>query len=277
MKKENNGFFLIILLFIGVVLVFLFPRIYSSLESTNFPEIEKSKEEVVEDKKEITEELLSEIHTPLMRNSIYSDFTYYSLDVFKVSDMKNSDIIYNAFADMYEGNITDSSYNSKCGSVNKEFNAKYIELRIKNILGRDTNYELENFYVPEDSNSSYKGNWVYSNSKYYYDGICENNNTSVRYYDLKELISAKYGDTDDNIIVTYYVGFAKVEDGQYKIYSDAHMSDEISNGSFSDLDSLEVSFSNIDKSKKKVYEFTYNNTICTYDEYCMYEGKWLNE
>ena len=36
-------------------------------------------------------------------------------------------------------------------------------------------------------------------------------------------------------------------------------------------------FKSLDKKQKKIYKYTFKNTLCSYDEYCLYEGKWVNE
>lgn len=269
-KNNSNNRFLIILLFVGVIIVFFFPMIHNFFYKVSMPKIEKSKEEVKEDKKELTEEILAEIHTPKMRNSAYSDFTYYSLDKFKITDMSNQDILLNAFLDVYEGNIIDSGHSSSCSATNKEISSKYINLRVKNILGRNLKYTLEDFYVPEDSNSKYTGNWIYSNDTFYYNGLCSSNASSVRMYDIETRIDAKYD--NDDILVTYYVGFVKYDGDNYTIYSDALMTNEIGSGTGSDYKTV---FDNLDNNLKKKYEYRYKNTLCTYDEYCLYEGRWL--
>lgn len=269
-NNKNNGVFLVIILFIGVILVFFFPLIHSFLYKVSVPKIEESKKENIEKKKELTEETLSEIHTPKMRISSYSNFTYYSLDKFKISDMSNQDILVNAFLDMYDGNIINSSHISSCSSMNKEFNSKYIALRTKNILGRNLEYKLENFYVPEDSGSKYTGNWIYSEGIFYYDGLCTSNSKDIKMYDIETKIDAKY--VNDDIVITYYVGFVKASGDSFTIYSDSSMTNEIGNGVGTDYKSV---FDSIDNSLKKKYQYTYKNTLCTYDEYCLFEGKWI--
>ena len=269
-NEKNNGVFLIVILFIGAFLVFFFPKIHEVLYKASLPEIEKSESNEKYEKKELTDEILSEIHSPIMRTSAYSDFTYYSLETFKVTDMSNQDILYNAFIDMYEGNITDSSYSSACGNINKEFNSKYIDLRIKNILGRNLKYNLEDFFVPADSNSNYVGNWIFNNNIFYYNGLCSTNTSSIKMYDVETMVNAYYD--GDDIVITYYVGFVKVEGDNFTIYSDPNMTHEIGTGVGSDYKAV---FDSLDDKLKKKYQYTYKNTLCTYDEYCLYEGKWL--
>lgn len=269
-NEKSNGVLLVVLLFIGVILVFFFPKIHNILYKTSLPKIEPVKNEDQPAKKELTDEDISEIHSPIMRTSSYSEFTYYSLDTFKIEDMSNQDILYNAFNDMYEGNIVNSNYDSACSEFNKEFNSKYIDLRIKNILGRNLKYDLEDFNVPIDSSSKYSGSWIYRDNKFYYNGLCDTSTSSVRMYDVQTMIDAKYD--GDDIIITYYVGFVKAEGGSYTIYSDPNMTQVIGNG---EGDNYQSAFDNLDNSLKKKYQYTYKNTLCTYDEYCLYEGKWM--
>lgn len=276
-SEKNNSLFIIILFAVILVLVLFLPKIYEFIETERLPEVEKTeeKEEIKETK--VDEETLESIHFPIMRNSIYDSNTYYSLETFTISNMSNNDILYNAFMDIYEGNMTSSNITGSCTSISKQFNVDYLELRIKNILGKNVKYNLESFYVPEDSNSNYKGTWVYdsSYSRFVYNGLCTSKAANTKYYNLEELISAKYEDSD--IVVNYYVGFAKVVGNNYVIYSDANMTKEIYSGTFTSLEDLNNIFKSINKNNKKIYKYTFKNTLCSYNEYCLYEGKWVNE
>ena len=173
--------------------------------------------------------------------------------------------------------MSSSGFNGNCTNVSKQFNQDYIELRIKNILGKNIKYNLENFYVPEDANSNYKGNWSYdrNNSRFIYNGLCNSKATNTKYYNLEELIKSEYDNND--IVVYYYVGFAKVVNNNYTIYKDAKMTEELSNGTFTSLDDLNNTFKSLNKNNKKIYKYTFKDTVCSYNEYCLYEGKWVNE
>lgn len=278
MKKEsNNGLFIIILLVIVTVVVLFFPKIYGYIISFSMPEVEKIEEyEKNEDNKQITEELLESLHYPMMRNSSYDINTYYKLDVFTTKNLSNKDILLNAFLDLYEGNITPYSGWVSCTLEPKQFDDEYLELRIKNIIGNKLNYILESFYVPEDLNTKYPGNWTYDNinSRYIYNGLCTYNKSNVKYYDLEEFIKAEY--QKDDVIVYYYVGFAKVEGTNYTIYKDADYSEVLSSGTFTNLEDLNIVFKNV-KNNKKIYKYTFKDTLCSYNEYCLYEGRWVNE
>jgi len=276
-KDKKNNYFIVILFVIILILMFLLPKIYEFIENSKLPKVEniEEKEEIKETK--VNEETLESVHFPIMRNSIYDSNTYYSLDKFTIANMSNNDILYNAFMDIYEGNIISSNVKGSCSTVSKQFNVDYMELRIKNILGKNIKYNLESFYVPEDSNSNYKGTWTYdsSYSRFVYNGLCSSKATNTKYYDLEELISAEYEDSD--IVVNYYVGFAKVTNNNYVIYSDANMTNEIHSGTFTSLDDLNNIFKSVDKKDKRMYKYTFKNTLCSYNEYCLYEGKWVNE
>ena len=174
---------------------------------------------------------------------------------------------------MYEGNIV-SKGTAQCGGKGAEFDQKYLELRIKNILGRNIKYKLDNFEVPSGSNSKYVGTWTYDSlgKKFVYKGQCSKNNSTIKYYDLKQLKEGKYEGND--VILYYYVGFAKVSNNKYTLYSNPNMKDEIGSGEYIDLDTLQNTFESISSNKKKIYKYIFKNNICTYSEYCMYEGSW---
>ena len=272
-KKEKANTFLIVLFIIILIVVLLFPKIYGFIQKSNLPKLKKVEIEDKEEVKVIDEEVLETVHFPIMRNSIYDANTYYSLDTFTISDMSNQDILYNAFMDIYEGNITNSSVGARCGNVSKEFNEEYLLLRIRNILGKNVNYTLEDFYVPEDSDSSYTGSWRYYDSKYVYDGLCSSKATNTKYYNLEEQIKAEF--EEDDIVIYYYVGFAKVDGNNYTIYKDANMTEAVDTGTFVDVDQLKDIFKGL--SDKKIYKYTFKDTLCSYNDYCLYEGKWVNE
>ena len=276
-KEKNNNVFIITLFAIILVLVLFLPSIYDFIEKQKLPDVQGTETNNKEETKQISEDVLETIHYPIMRNSTYNPNTYYSLDTFTISNMSNNDILYNAFMDIYEGNMTLSNVTGNCTTISKQFDVDFIDLRIKNILGKDINYTLDTFYVPEDSDSNYKGIWNYDsyNSRFIYNGLCESKITNTKYYDLEELISEEYENND--IVVYYYVGFAKVVDNNYIIYSDANMTSEIHNGTFTTVDDLNNIFKAISKENKKIYKYTFKNTLCSYNEYCLYEGKWVNE
>jgi len=279
-NKENgkNGTLIIVLLAIVAILVFFFPTIYDKVTKITMPKVENGEKEKVEEKK-IDEEILELIHYPLMRNSVYNPNTYYSKDVFKMSDLSNADILYNGFLDIYEGNMTSHSGVGACTNISKQFSTEYLTLRIKNILGRNLKYTFTDFTVPQDSSSKYVGTWKYdsANARYIYQGVCQNNTSNVKYYNLEELIKVEYAENQRDILVYYYVGFAKVEGNNYIIYKDANMTEKISEGTFKSVEDLNSEYKKLNKKQKRVYKYTFKNTLCSYNEYCLYEGKWTNE
>lgn len=276
-KNENKNTFMWIMFAVVLIFVLLFPVIQGFIDKLSLPKVEGEVEKPKEEEKVINEDVLETIHFPLMRSSVYSPNTYYSLNEFTISNLSNSDILLNAYLDIYEGNITPYSGGASCTNEPKQFNQDYLELRIKNILGKSVNYSLEDFYVSEDSGNKYVGNWRYDSgsSSFIYEGLCQSSATNIKYYDLKQLIKMDYNDND--IIATYYVGFAKVEGNNYIIYSDAAMQNQIGNGSINDAKELDEIFKKIDNKNKKTYKYTFKDSLCKYNEYCLYKGEWINE
>ena len=273
-NNNKNGILTIVMLAIAAVLVLFFPKIYDLINSFSMPEIEKMETQEDDEVREIDESILESIHYPMMRTSIYESNTYYSLDKFTVKDLSNNDILLNAFLDIYEGNMTSYEGVGYCTNISKQFNEKYIKLRIKNIIGNNINYTLESFYVPEDSDSNYTGTWNYDNGRFIYVGLCESRASNIKYYNLEELIKVEY--ENDDIVAYYYVGFAKVEDNNYTIYKDVNMTVELSRGIFESVENLNKEFKEMHKNNKKVYKYTFKNNLCSYD-YCLYKGEWINE
>lgn len=263
MKNEKNTLMWILLVIVLIVTFFL-PKIYNFVGDITTPKVKKSQNNANIEVKKVTDEVISDIHFPIMRNSKYNKDTYYNLDVFRNSDMSNSDKLLSAYLKLEKVNI-----------INNAFKSIYIDLLIDNVLGKDIDYKLERFYVPIDSKQDYKGYWNYDagSSMFIYQGGNNNENTNIEYYNLEQKIKAEYEKRD--IVIYYYVGFAKVEGNNYIIYSDPNMTNTISEGILdSDLNTI---FSKIDNKKKKIYKYTFKDTICSYSEYCLYEGKWINE
>ena len=265
MKNEKNTL-MWILLVIVLIATFFLPKIYNFVGDITTPKVKKSQNNANIEVKKVTDEVISDIHFPIMRNSKYNKDTYYNLDVFRNSDMSNSDKLLSAYLKL-----------EKVSIVNNTFKSIYIDLLIDNVLGKDIKYNLESFYVPIDSKQDYKGYWNYDagSSMFIYQGGNNNENTNIEYYNLEQKIKAEYENKTKDIVIYYYVGFAKVEGNNYIIYSDPNMTNTISEGILdSDLNTI---FSKIDNKKKKIYKYTFKKTICSYSEYCLYEGKWINE
>ena len=264
-KSNKSNIFLIVLCVIVILFVFLLPYLYDFITDLRMPKTGKSEEEIVEKEKVVDLEVLNDIHFPKMRNSKYNANSYYSLDTFKVSDMTNADILLNAFLDIEQVNIN-----------NNTFKSKYMELRIKNILGKNVNYNFERFYVPQDANTNYKGYWNYDAGRglFVYQGGNINENKGIEYYDLTSLKSAEYDNKD--IIVEYYILFAKVQGNNYTIYSNPSMTNMVTEGTLDSV-SLDEVFDSLDNGTKKVYRFIFKKTLCSYSEYCLYEGAWVDD
>lgn len=274
MQKNNK--FIFICFGVVIVLVFCLPSLYNCIEKLKMPKIIDKEEKNKDEKKEVTQEILDSIHTPKFRSSIYESNTYYLNNTFTVSDMTNNDILYNAFLGIEGVNIKSYSGRVSCTTTPKIISDVYLTLRIQNILGKDIKYTLDSFYVPEDS-SIYPGTWTYNSSlkSFIYEGLCTSKNKNVAYYDLSQFIKAQY--ENDDIIIYNYVGFAKVEGNTYKIYKDASYTQELTNGTFISEDNLNDVFASLNKKDKKIYKYTYKDTLCKYNEYCLYKGEYVNE
>ena len=278
-QNNKNGILIIILLAIVAILVLFFPKIYNLVMQVSMPKIDEKIDKETEKKKEINEEILETIHYPKMRNGLYNPNTYYSKNVFTINDLSNNDILYNAFLDIYEGNMTSYEGVGSCTSVSKQFNVDYIKLRIKNILSKNINYSLTDFNVPEGLDTKYPGTWVYDalSSRYLYKGLCTSSATTTKYYNLEQLIKLEYADNQSDILAYYYVGFAKVEGSSYIIYKDVNMKEELTKGTFSSVENLNQAYKSLNNKNKKIYRYTFKNSLCSYNEYCLYEGRWVNE
>lgn len=277
--KKNTIIMLLVFISIGVLIFFL-PDIYNKVQELTAPKVEKIeiKKEEEKPKEEITldSDLVKELTYPIMRNDKYSMDTYYSLDSFTVSNLTNNDILYNAFLDIYEGYFVDHAAVG-CTSNSKEFDASYMVSRIKNIIGKDVKYTLEDFNVPNVNNdTNYIGDWKYDSiaDTFVFYGNCNKQNSGTMYYDLSKLYNLE---TSNNTLFLYhYVGFAKVDGNNYTIYKDINMTEEISNGTISDDSELDNIFNNLDMNNFRTYKYTFKKGLCSYDNYCFYKGEWVN-
>lgn len=276
-EKSNKNIFMWVMLVLVIVLVLLFPKIHDFIEESRLPKSnEPEKEEEVEEKV-IDEDVLETIHYPKMRTSKYNADTYYSLDEFTVNDLSNSDILLNAFLGIEDITIKDYDKWVSCTDQPKQLQKDFIELRVKNLLSKNLNYTLEDFYVPEDIGSKYAGDWTFdaADNMFIYKGLCSSKATDTEYYDLEQLINIDYEGND--IVAKYYVGFAKVSGNNYAIYSDAAMENEMISGVITDASELNSIFESIKDEDKKIYKYTFKDSLCTYNEYCLYKGEWVNE
>ena len=95
-----------------------------------------------------------------------------NIDIFPIE--YRDDILYNAFLQVYSGYF-ESAGSVGCTNNSIKFSANYIDLRIQNIFGKDTGYNLTDFTVPTGSFSDYIGAFKYdsSNDQFIYYGNCK--------------------------------------------------------------------------------------------------------
>ena len=170
-KGKDNNTLVWILIGVLIIGVFSIPYISKFIDKLTESKPVRTEEKVIEEEKVVDEETLNDIHFPIMRISKYSKDTYYSKDVFKISDMSNEDILYNAFTGIENININNNTLESK-----------YIDLRIKNMLGKNVKYNLTRFYVPQDSKSKYKGFWKNDKYAYYIESL------DIDYYNSDDIV-----------------------------------------------------------------------------------------
>lgn len=282
MKKNNLIFWIVIIIVVGATIFFM-PNIYKKLQDMDTPKVENKEinQNVVDKKEKISmdSKIIESLTFPVMRNDKTKIESYYDLNKITINNFSNNDILYNAFLDMYDGYLID---NGKVGCTNnsKEFDATYLKSRIKNIIGKDIKYTFEDFTVPNNNiNNKYIGLWKYdsTNNKYVYYGNCDNLNNNTIYYDLKKLYKVDSSDDNNIIYLYYYIGVAKIENNNYTLYSDIKMTNEIMNGTINDINEIENIFNSIDTSSLKTYKYTFKLGLCSYDNYCFYEGEWIND
>lgn len=275
--KRENVILIIVCIIIVIVGLISIPNIYKFVESKSISKdvtVTEAKEEK-EEKEEITtnSDILKELVYPIMNNNNSRKSSYYNLDSFSVSDISNNDILATAFTQIYSGYLV-SNPSVGCAYESISFNDNYLELRIQNIFGPNTNYNLTDFTLYNDNYNDYVGSFKYdiNNKKYIYYGNCEGKSTTS-YYDIKSIYDVSLSDDENTLTVYYYVGFVKLENGNYTLYSDANYTKEIKKGVYTDMDSLEKILSDLDVKK---YQYTFRKDTCNYDSYCFYEGKWIN-
>lgn len=281
MKKNNLILILIMIVLIGLLIFFL-PDIYNKvqeLEANNI-ELPKNKKNKEEEKKEtitMESDIVKNLTYPIMRNDKSKTDSYYQLDSVEITKFSNNDILYNAFLDIYDGYLVDHN-NVGCSNNSKEFDATYLSSRIKNIIGRNTEYTLEDFTVPNiNKNSEYIGLWKYNqnNNTYVFYGDCNKNNNEIIYYDYEKIYKLDTSKDNNFLYLYYYVGFMKINSNNYVLYSDPNFTDQISSGSIDNMDN--INNLKLDTSKLKTYMYTFKKGICTYDNYCFYRGEWIND
>lgn len=298
---EDTGSLNFVLIFVVLLLIvgsyFAMPKIYVMLTSEKDEkrkpvQVEEPEEPVVElENITLQSKVIGTLTYPIMRNNPYSQKSYYNIPSVTVSNFSNNDLLYNAFVQIYKGNI--ATYQGELGSDacvagnnKKVVNAKYIEARMDNIFSKSAEYDHASFTVPSTNESTpYKGIWKYDarNHQYIYYGNCNPTKPSrITYYDLIMAYEAKGLEKNTLIEVYYHIAFAKVDSttNQYEIYSDAAMKNKILSGTITtDNPEAEVEsvFSSyiIDGNEASKYKYTFSNLDCSYQDYCFEKGEFI--
>lgn len=296
--SKSSPIVMLIALVLIVATIFLFPKAYhffsqvrikpDKVISTNS---NSTNEEPVYEKITTQSQVLTKFTYPIMRNSQYEKKSYYENDSITMSEFSNSDILYNAFIHVYKGSIGpyNGSYSSgACVQPNmkKTVKAKYLEARIDNLFSRNTKYKHQTFTVPStNKDTPYVGTWVYNarTKMYIYYGDCDPiTPTDTTYYDLKQITDANGNANNTVIDVTYYMGFAEVDNTSksYTIYSDAKMTNVLTTGVLEtnevekELNALFKTYLEKDHAAKS-YKYTFSSNNCSFQDYCFEKGEWV--
>lgn len=282
--KKSTYIYLVIIIALMTTLILFLPEIYDKIhsmenkkENNNIQvQVDTNGEKKQKEGIKINEQFLSSLTFPIMRNNKNSLESYYQLDTIDINNFSNNDILYNAFLDIYDGYLVSHS-NVGCTTNSKEFDASYLSSRIRNIIGRDVKYTLEDFTVPNIAfDTEYIGMWKYNaeDNKYIFYGNCHNEDNNTIYYDVKKLQKGETSENNTYVYLDYAVYFVKVEGNQYSVYKDANMTNLLLTGV---LNGEDITSINVDSNQLKKYRFTFKKGICTYDNYCFYKGEWLND
>lgn len=272
MKKNNTKLVIIVVLLVGMLIYFL-PNIYKFSSNLSHKKIVGNKK--TESKKKVDNitlesDIIKDLVFPNLNNNIYSNDTYFNKDTFSTNNLTNNDILAFAFKQIYNGYLTDAPVQG-CAAAGKAFNTEYLDFRIKNTINKNINYSYTDFNVYDNE---YAGLWKFDgNENYIYNGNC-NVNSSTIYYDLQKLISVEGIDNNQTLIITAKVAFAKIENGQYIIYSDPIFNTPLNRGIYTNLEDLNNLLDNLNTKK---YQYTFKQGLCSYDAYCIEKGQWLNE
>lgn len=293
-KSGGNKLLLLICAIIMMVSIFFFPKISKGFEKYRNSRVKTTVDVEEEKEKEYPKLTLesketSNLKYPIMHIDHGVKDTYHSKESVKISDFSNNDILYNALADAYEGNMAKytGSYNGNyCGSdTNKvSINARYLKLRIENLYNRKTKYTLTDFVVPLTSTKSkYVGTWKYNQASdsYIYYGDCNSKTLpNVLYYDIRVPYEASSSDKNIELYVYNYIVFAMVNkvNNTYILYSDANYTKELSRGTLKTSD-YETELTSIVKNASKdninKYKYTFSIVDCAYQDFCFISGEWI--
>lgn len=284
-EEKASPILLVIIPLLIALAIFVLPKVYNhfskDVKQDKIIEDNNNKEEV---KETITysfdDEIVKELPYPIMRNNVHSLVSYYQVDSITMSEFANNDILYNAFLDVYSGNIatyTEGYDGAFCGTneMKKTFNAKYIDARINNLFTKNTVYTHSDFVVPDSAETIYKGLWKYDavNNRYIYYGKCSIvEYTPESYYDI--LIPEKISNTEDGetIYIEYKIGFVKELNGNYEVYSDPNYANLIKSG----VKETEIDFKELLKDLDlNTYKYTFSKEDCAYSDFCFVSGEFL--
>ena len=291
---SSSNFFLIFILLIVIGGVYFIPIIRNAVNNKSHKEeipVETPTEKPTEEKIVYSwnDKIIKDITLPVMRSSIGSAESFYKLDKMTVANLSNNDILYNAFINVYSGNIGfyEGSYDGAfCGNENqhRELNAKYIDARVNNLFTKNTEFTHSDFYVPFTVGSSYYGLWRYNPGTYsyvYYGECSPQGMAGEYYYDI--LVKDKIETSDDSktVYLTYAMGFSRSIGNNYEIYRDANYTDLAISDTYKtdnhekELEDVYAEFVKDHKTNK--YKYTYSKNDCSYSDLCYISGEWVNE
>lgn len=265
--KKGNIILIVVCIFIIVIGIISMPYIYKKINTSGVDIAEKKNNTKKNSVEEITKDsdIISTLVYPIMHNDVSIPDNYYKNNSMTVTDFTNNDILYNAFLNIYEGYINNDGIVS--------FDSNYLVSRIENIFGPKTGYNLVDFTVPSGSFSNYTGEFKYDSESKRYTLNKVDNISNVVYTDVKSIYDAS-SPNDNTITTSFDVAFIKIENGKYTLYKDYNYTNEISNGEYTNMQSIENMLSTLETSK---YQYTFKKDTCNYDAYCFTEGKWINE
>ena len=293
--QASSNYFLVFVLLIVIAGIYFIPQIANMIKKDNkSKEVETEEKEKKKKEEEIVnytwnDAIIKDITLPIMRISPGSAASYYTLDKMTVENMSNNEILFNAFVNVYTGNIGyyQGGYDGVfCGSADqqRELNAKYIDARVNNLFTKNTEYTHEDFYVPFTVGSAYYGLWRFNPNtySYVYYGECNPQGLAGEfYYDIlvkDEIKTSKDGKT---AYLTYSMGFAKMIGDSYEIYRDANYTNLLISDTFKTNNQekeLENVFADYVKDHDvNKYKYTYSKTDCSYSDLCYISGEWINE
>ena len=292
---SSSNYLLIFVLLIVIAGVYFIPQITNMLKKDNKtkePEATEPEKKKKEEEKVVyswNDAIIKGITMPVMRVSPGSSDSYYSLDKMTVANMSNNEILFNAFINVFSGNIGyyQGGYNGQfCGSADqqRELNAKYIDARVDNLFTKNTEFTHEDFYVPFTVGSAYYGLWRFNPNtySYVYYGECNPQGLSGEfYYDILVKDEIETSKDSKTAYLTYNMGFAKILGDSYEIYRDANYTDLLISDTFKtdkhekELDDVFADYvkdHNVNK-----YKYTYSKKDCSYSDLCYISGEWVNE